>query len=288
MRYLSPCIAELKYKDFLVYKAYQASIRRRLFRQYGIAAWLLCSNRTTILFALMTDSLAGRQSSMHMVRGLWPFNRHREMTQTRGIILAARMCVLIRWYSLLEWTVRQRSSAFWLVGKLGQAVLRPIFETTAEEAPILNRVFRQDWDYAQALRTTRCSDYREGSKPLVQLMGAMAATCADDDIQRRPLQKLGEYLGYMLFLMTSVSQYRSDARWGRHNVYLRRNMSEDEAVENAKRQCLQAATNMARSYHNLQFILHKGLIDNIVIDGTEQAILYIGREKDLRETEEFL
>ena len=288
MKYLSPCIAELKYKDFLVYKAYQASIRRRLFRQYGLSACLLCSNRTTILFALMTDSLAGRQSSMHMVRGFWPFRRHREMSQTRGIILAARMWVLIQWYSLMEWTVRQNWSLMWLMGKLGQAVLRPVFETTAEEAPILNRVFRQDWDYAQALRTTRCSDYKEGSKPLVQLMGAMAATCADDDIQRHPLQMLGQHLGYMLFLMTSVSQYRNDARWGRHNVYLEREMTEKQAAENAKRQCLLTAAKMAQSYHNLQFILHKGLIDNIIIDGTEQAIQYIGRENDLKETEEFL
>lgn len=281
MRYLGPFLPELKYKDYQVYEAYHIGIGHRLYREYGLFAYLWCRNKNLILFALMSDGLAGRQATVKKVRDFRdPTHSRQEMSQTKGIRFATQISILMRWYSLLESNVRQQSSFHLLWGKLKQALLQPAYQKAAKEAPILNRLFLQEWDYAQALRVTRCSDYKEGGKPTMQLFGALMSACTDDDAPIEALQRMGQEIGYMIYLMTSVRFYRDNRRQQRYNIYLQRGMPWEAAVENAKRQCYQAATEMARSYQTLIILLHRELLENILIQGLEHAISQIGAAKE--------
>ena len=277
MQYLCPCIDELKFKDYQVYEAYRSGIGRRLFEKYGFFPSILCRKQRIILLALLSDGLAGRQATVKYVRNfLRPWKFHKEMSQTKGIILASRISIFMRWYHLMEEQVQQRFTLLWLVGKFKQLLLSHAYEKAAREAPILNRLFLQEWDYAQALRATRCSDFKEGSKPTAQLFGMMMASCTDDDDTMYCLQHMGQEIGYMLYLMSSVQTYRRDARRDSYNIYLERETPYPEAVENAQRQCYQAVAEMVRAYHTLMFLLHRDLIENILIDGLEQDITVMG------------
>lgn len=277
MGYLCPCIAELKYKDYQVYEAYRAGITSHLRAEYGWWASLLCREPKVVLFALLSDGLAGRPATVKRVRNRFHLRKkHLEMSQTKGIILASQMSIFLRWFWLREYCVRPQSFLCWLWGKGCQMLLRRAYRKAATESPILHRLFLQQWDYAQALRVTKCSDFTEGSKPISQLFGAMMTTCTNDEVPVQSLQRIGHRLGYMLYLMSSVSSYEDDKKRGRYNIYLRREMPYDVAVENAQRQCYQAAAEMARLYHGLIFLMHRDLIENILIYGVEQSIVKMG------------
>lgn len=283
MRYLGPFLPELKYKDYQVYEAYRIGIRHQLYHEYGPFAYLWCQNKNLILFALLSDGLAGRQATAKEVRDFRnPTHYRQEMSQTKGITFATQVSVFMRWYSLLESNVRQQSSILLLWGKLKQLLLQSAYKKAAKESPILNRLFLQEWDYAQALHVTRCSDYKEGSKPTAQLFGALMAACADDDALAGTLRRIGQEIGYMIYLMTSVHFYQMDEKHHRYNIYLQRNIPFAAAVENAKRQCYQAAAEMARGYHTLIILLNRELLENILIQGLEHAISLIGAEKEER------
>lgn len=281
MDYLCPCIAELKCKDYQVYQAYQAGITSYLRHEYGWWASVLCRDPKVVFFALLSDGLAGRAATVKKVRS--PFHlrkKHREMVQTKGIRVASQMRVFLRWFWLQENLVLSPSPMDRLLSKCQQILLRPAYHQAVAASPILHRLFLQQWDYAQALYVTKSSDFTEAGNPISQLLGAMMISCTSGDGPTQPLQRIGYRLGYMLFLMTSVSSYPSDAKRGRYNIYLRRGMSYDAAVENAQRQCYQAAAEVAQLYHGLIFLMHRDLIQNILIYGVEQSILQMGSPQE--------
>ncbi len=277
MEYLYPCIPELKYKDYQVYLAYRAGIYSRLKQEYGLAAWLLCRRETVVVFALLSDGLAGRQATVKKVRD-WnhPWRTHQEMSHTRGITQATQISIFLRWFSLMETAAQPGNGKYKILAQAQQHLLKTAYEKAAKESPIVHRLFLQQWDYVQALRTTGCVEYSEAAKPMAQLYSMMMEDCADNDMVRPYLERMGEAVGSMIYLMRCVNNYTSDEKLGRYNIYLRRGVSFAAAVENAQRQCYQACAELARAYHNLIFLLHRDLIENILIHGSEQAILSIG------------
>lgn len=277
MEYLYPCIPELKYKDYQVYLAYRAGIYRRLKRKYGWAAWLFCRKETVVVFALLSDGLAGRQATVKYVRD-WrhPWRTHQAMSHTRGITQTAQISIFLRWFSLSETAAQPGNGKYKILARWKLNLLKKAYEKAAGESPIVHRLFMQQWDYAQALRTTECVDYGEAAKPMAQLYSMIMEDCADNDMARPYLERMGEAVGSMIYLMRCVNSYSEDEKLGRFNIYLRRGVPFAAAVENAQRQCYQARAELARAYHNLIFLLHRDLIENILIDGSEQAILSIG------------
>lgn len=277
MLYLSPCIPELKCKDYQVYQAYRAGVFSRLKQVYGWTALHLCRNENAVLFALLSDGLAGRQATVKKVRNRSnPLRTHQEMSQTKGIDQAAQISIFLRWYSLME-AIDQPDGGFGLsIARWKQFLLQKAYRKAADEAPIVNRLFLQQWDYAQALRTTGCVDYTEAEKPMAQLYSMLMESCAYNDMARPYLERMGEQVGSMIYLMICINKYADDQKHGRYNIYLRRGVPFAAAVENAQRQCYQARVELARAYHNLIFLLHRELIENILIDGSEQAIIAMG------------
>ncbi len=54
------------------------------------------------------------------------------------------------------------------------------------------------------------------------------------------LERMGEQVGSMIYLMLCINKYADDQKHGRYNIYLRRGVPFAAAVENAQRQCYQA------------------------------------------------
>ncbi len=281
MDYLCPCIAELKCKDYQVYEAYRAGITSYLRHEYGWWASALCRDPKVVFFALLSDGLAGRAATLKEVRNPFHLRKtHWELAQTKGIRVASQMSIFLQWFWLRENEVLAQSRLTRFLSKCQQLLLRRAYHEAVEASPILHRLFLQQWDYAQALHVTQSSDFTEASKPISQLFGALMIDCANDDVPAQPLQRIGHRLGYMLFLMTSVNSYHRDHKRSRYNIYLRRGMSHDAAVENAQRQCYQAAAEVAQLYHGLIFLMHRDLIQNILIYGVEQSILKVGSSQE--------
>lgn len=273
MEYLRPDFPELKIKDYQVYEAYRAGVSSQLQKEYGFFARLWCRSTNLVLLALLSDGIAGRQPTVQTVRNPRnPFRFRKEMTQTKGILFAARISILMRWYSLQEYSANPVSKVRLLFIKLQQKLLRPAYQKAADNAPILNRIFLQEWDYVQAVHATQTKDYQTAGRPMSQVFGTLLAACGKDDASMEALRRMGHALGYMIFLIGSVERYAANKQTNSYNIYLKNNLSYETAVENAQRQCYQAASEVVRAYYTLIILFNREIVANILIDGVEKMI----------------
>ena len=96
---MRPYLPELTIRDYNTYMRYLRGVRRQMYKSYGFyACHLLRTNG--VLFAILSDSLAGRMPTCKRQRvpGT-PFQRSM-MCQTLGIRQAAQTEILMGWHNL--------------------------------------------------------------------------------------------------------------------------------------------------------------------------------------------
>lgn len=98
---MRPYLPELTIRDYNIYLRYLRGVRRQLYEAYGLySCHLLRSNG--VLFAILSDSLAGRQATCQRKRVPGTLAWRRLMCQTQGIRLAAQVEVLLGWHNLQD------------------------------------------------------------------------------------------------------------------------------------------------------------------------------------------
>lgn len=81
---MRPYLPELTIRDYNIYLRYLRGVRRQLYEAYGLySCHLLRSNG--VLFAILSDSLAGRQATCQRKRVPGTMAWRRLMCQTQGI-----------------------------------------------------------------------------------------------------------------------------------------------------------------------------------------------------------
>ena len=98
---MRPYLPELTIRDYNTYMRYLRGVRRQMYKSYGFyACHLLRTNG--VLFAILSDSLAGRMPTCKRQRvpGT-PFQRSM-MCQTLGIRQAAQTEILMGWHNLQD------------------------------------------------------------------------------------------------------------------------------------------------------------------------------------------
>ena len=98
---MRPYLPELTIRDYNTYLRYLRGVRRQLYEEYGFyACHLLRTNG--VLFAILSDSLAGRAATCQRKRVPGTLVWRKLMCQTQGIRLAAQVEVLLGWHSLQD------------------------------------------------------------------------------------------------------------------------------------------------------------------------------------------
>ena len=106
-----PYLPELTIRDYNIYLRYLRGVRRQLYEAYGLySCHLLRSNG--VLFAILSDSLAGRQATCQRKRVPGTLAWRRLMCQTQGIRLAAQVEVLLGWHNLQDRKYRKFYAVF--------------------------------------------------------------------------------------------------------------------------------------------------------------------------------
>ena len=280
---MRPYLPELTIRDYNIYLRYLRGVRRQLYEAYGLySCHLLRSNG--VLFAILSDSLAGRQATCQRKRVPGTLAWRRLMCQTQGIRLAAQVEVLLGWHRLqdAQWGdlplyKKARRVRNWLF-------LRRAYEKAAAENPALERIFAQERDQANVQMTLNSENYTLASEPKSNLYGALYSVLATDDpSQRKSMRYIGSSIGRIFYLMDKAERFEADKCSGRYNVFVVNDlMGQASAVENARRQALAAANDLMRVYSMLDVKLNRSLLDNIMLLGLHHAVepLEVGAEQE--------
>ena len=98
---MRPYLPELTIRDYNTYMRYLRGVRRQMYKSYGFyACHLLRTNG--VLFAILSDSLAGRMPTCKRQRVPGTLFRRSMMCQTLGIRQAAQTEILMGWHNLQD------------------------------------------------------------------------------------------------------------------------------------------------------------------------------------------
>ena len=270
---MRPYLPELTIRDYNIYLQYLRGVRRQLYEEYGLyACHLLRTNG--VLFAILSDSLAGRAATCQRKRVPGTLVWRRLMCQTQGIRQAAQVEVLLGWHSLQDRRYDELRPLKRLRRAMDRLLLRRAYERAVQENPALERLFGQEREQAVVQMNLSAKNYSLAAEPMSNIYGALYSTLATDDpSQRKSMRHIGCCIGRAAYLMDKAESFLRDKLRGRYNVFLVNGITTKEAaVKNAQRQALAAANDLVRAYNLLDIKLNHSLLDNIIILGLRHAV----------------
>ena len=248
---MRPYLPELTIRDYNIYQWYLRGVQYQLNTTYGLYS---CSQlqHNGVLFALLSDSLAGREATCKKVRLPWTLCWRPMMCQTQGIRLAAQVEVLLGWHKLQDRRCDELPFKQRVKRTIDRILLRRAYEKAVKENPALERLFEQEQEQAIVQMNLNAKNYTEAAEPM---------------------RYIGSCIGRVFYLLDKAGRVTGDKRVGRYNVYLVNGVEDPgAALENARRQSLAVANDLVRAYGMLDVKLNKSLIDNIMILGLRHAV----------------
>ena len=228
---MRPYLPELTIRDYNIYLRYLRGVRRQLYEAYGLySCHLLRSNG--VLFAILSDSLAGRQATCQRKRVPGTLAWRRLMCQTQGIRLAAQVEVLLGWLFVQE---------------RDQAVVQ--MNLSAKNYSLAAEPMSNIYGALYSTLATDDPSQRKSMRYIGSSIGRIFYLL--DKAERFEMDKSSGR--YNVFVVNDLQ-------------------GQAAAVENARRQALAAANDLIRVYSMLDIKLNRGLLDNIMLLGLHHAV----------------
>ena len=270
---LRPYLPELTIRDYNTYIRYLRGVRRQLYKDYGFyACHLLRYNG--VLFAILSDSLAGRIPTCDRQRVPGTLCWRKTMSQTMGIRLAAQVEVLMGWHNLQDRSYSELRPFKRVMRAADRLLLRRAYQQAVKENPAFERLFWQEREQAKVQMDLSAKNYALAAEPMSNIFGALYSSLATDDPnQRKSMRYIGSSIGRIFYLLDKAERFETDRRKGRYNVFVVNELTgQAAAVENARRQALAAANDLMRVYSMLDAKLNRSLLDNIMLLGLHHAV----------------
>ena len=181
---MRPYLPELTIRDYNIYQWYLRGVQYQLNTTYGLYS---CSQlqHNGVLFALLSDSLAGREATCKKVRLPWTLCWRPMMCQTQGIRLAAQVEVLLGWHKLQDRRCDELPFQQRVKRTIDRILLRRAYEKAVQENPALERLFEQEQEQAIVQMNLNAKNYTEAAEPMSNIYGALYSTLATDENSQR-------------------------------------------------------------------------------------------------------
>ena len=232
---MRPYLPELTIRDYNIYQWYLRGVQYQLNTTYGLYSCSLLQHNG-VLFALLSDSLAGREATCKKVRLPWTLCWRPMMCQTQGIRLAAQVEVLLGWHNLQDRKYSELRPLKRLRRAVDRLLLRRAYERAVQENPALERLFVQERDQAVVQMNLSAKNYSLAAEPMSNIYGALYSTLATDDpSQRKSMRYIGSSIGRIFYLLDKAERFEMDKSSGRYNVFVVNDLQgQAAAVENAR------------------------------------------------------
>ena len=278
---LKPYMPALTIRDYNLYLRYLRGVRYELYKEYGLAACITLAHHG-VIFAILADSLAGRTATCQIKHIPGKLRRQPIMCQTKGIRLAAQIEVLMGWHALQDCNPKDLPFKKRDLRRVERVLLHSAYEKAVKEEPALERLFCQQQAQQHAHDELQGQSYAMAAEPMSNVYGALFALLApDDSTQCKNMRYIGTCIGRAFYLLDKADSRDEDEACKRYNVFVVNGLSRDAAQENAHRQALSAANDLARVYAMLDVKLNRSLLDNIMILGMRSAVDPLEYEDEL-------
>ena len=274
--YITPCKPEMKVKEFESYRAVYCGLCQQLKADYGFSARMLL-NYDLVLVALIADSLAGEMGAVRCSRCIAsPAVKRHMLNSTGGLRLAAASLVLLGWYKLRD-DVQDEKGLRALLARGGCMALGRAFRRACKAQPALAAELANQAERQRLVEQMEMTGLDAAAEPSGLMTAAVFGTCAPDEASRPVLERMGLFLGKIIYWLDAAEDYEKDVQKGRYNVFVQKGMSQSQAVAAAKEQCRMAGGEIARCYNLLPWQHSRPILDNIIFLGLTQSVERAGQ-----------
>ncbi len=274
--YVQPAKPEMKVREFESYRAGYCGLCMQLKRDYGFLSRMLL-NYDLVTVALLADGLSGQTSHACQKRCIAsPFRCRCIQQETEGLRLAAGALVLLSWYKLVD-DANDESGVRRAAALLLRLGLKKAYRKAAAAWPQLDRVLAEQTERQQQLEKAASQNPEEAAEPSGRMTGAIFELCAVKEEQKHILNRMGLFMGKVIYWLDAAEDLEKDREKGRYNVFLQQGLDKQQAVEHTKMLCNLAAAEAARCYNLLDLTLNKPILDNIVFLGLPAGISRAGQ-----------
>ena len=269
---MRPYLPELTIRDYNTYMRYLRGVRRQMYKSYGFyACHLLRTNGG--LFAILSDSLAGRMPTCKRQRVPGTLFRRSMMCQTLGIRQAAQTEILMGWHNLQDRKYSELRPAKRVRRAVDKLLLRRAYDKARQENPALERLFAQEREQAVVQMNLSAKNYALAAEPMSNVYG-------------KSMRYIGSCIGRIFYLLDKAERFEADRRNGQYNVFVVNELNgQAAAIENARRQALAAVNDLMRAYKMLDLKLNDTLLNNIMILGLQHAVYPLEQDADTEKWE---
>lgn len=210
---------ELKMGEFELYRGIYCSLCKQLGKRYGLLSRMTLSYDFTFL-ALFRMALDERCAGFHKSRCSFnPLKKRTCCSDSPHIAETADAATLFVYYKLRD-TLADDGFFHSLPARLLLPFAARAHRKAARRQPELDTVIAQCIARQTALEKAQTASIDAAAEPSAQMLAYLAQMTAQDETQRRVLDRFGYCLGRWIYLVDAVDDLPEDLRVGHYNPYI--------------------------------------------------------------------
>lgn len=265
--------AELKVKEYEMYKAVYCSLCKNLGRKYGILSRFTLSYDFTFL-ALLQLSL--KDGCDQIKKGRCAFNPLKKCNyckDSEAFDLPSAAAMIMLYYKLKDNLADEKGFK-----KLGYALIFPFFifphKRAAKNFPEIEDTVSDYIKNQTELENNNCKELDRIADPTAIMLSEILKLCSEDEVQKRVLERLGYCIGRYIYILDAACDFEEDVKRKSYNVFKTGN-NKTELSENELKQiearlfvCINEA---CAAFELLDIKKYKNILGNILYLGLEET-----------------
>lgn len=266
--YIRIAKAELRIKEYEMYKAVYCSLCKNLGKHYGILSRFTLSYDFTFL-ALLNMSL--KDGCVKIEQKRCAFNPLKKCNYCKAddlLEMPSAAAMIMTYYKLLDNIADGKG-----IKKLGYLCLKPILKSANKKAakkyPQIEKIVCDYISEQTELEAAGCKEFDQIADPTAKALSQLLMLCCEDKSQQRILERIGYCLGRYIYLMDAFCDLEDDKNTGSYNVL--KYKSESEIKQFTEAQVYFSINEAAKAFELLDIKKYKTILGNIIYLGLEET-----------------
>ncbi|MBQ8821853.1 MAG: hypothetical protein IJZ82_04365 [Lachnospiraceae bacterium] len=251
--------AELKFKEYDVYRSYYCGLCHSLRSKYGLKGSATLSYDMTFLLMLLTALYEPQEARAKCNCVLHPFEKQEYRTSVMSEYVADMNVLLTYLKCLDDWEDEKKLHSL-MFGKLLEGKTKErqkLYMEKVRRIQMLMHTIREN-------ERKNLDDVDAMASLFGQVMGEVVA-CREDE-WTESLKALGFYLGEFIYVMDAYDDIEEDLKKGRYNP-LKKKYEQPDFEENARTVLTMMMAECCREFEKLPIIDHADILRNILYSG---------------------
>ncbi|MDO4153595.1 MAG: DUF5685 family protein [Clostridia bacterium] len=277
--YVKVCKPELRVREYEEYKAVYCTLCKTLGKEYGVLSRVLLSYDAT--FYVLLRDCALQAATPCYKKGRCRFNPLKKCgyceNPTESYREAAALTVLMSYQKVLD-NIADGKGFKKFATRLCKPFLRGKYKKAKEKYPFFAEQIETAMQMQAALEAENCTCADRAAEPSAKALEMIFSHGLENDENRRVVSRVAYCVGRWVYLMDAYDDMRADLKSGAYNPFLAKYsvadenaLGSNEVQEPILRSLYMTENEAAVSFDLLSGTVHRGVLENILRDGTQTA-----------------